>query len=331
MNSHLYKRSLFWIGISLILVLLLSVFIGRYPSPYWMAPSLLGSDSFAQKIVFLLRLPRLLTALLLGMTLSACGSVLQMIFRNPLVEPGFLGISQGAAFGAAFSILLLGRSPLVIEISATIFALSGLFISYQLANKLRFGGWVLRLVLSGIATSALFSAGIGILKFMADPLTELPEITFWLLGGLWGVTWRDLIYLLPFVIPGLVIVFLMRWRLNVLSLNDETASSLGVLPARERTLLLVAIVTATAAVTSVSGVVSWVGLIIPHIARRWFGASGRFSLPGAMLLGGIFTVLCDNVSRSLIAGEIPLGILTSLFGALIFIYLMTYLGKQFRP
>ena len=327
MPSNNYNRWLALIGAGLFITLALSVFIGRYPSPYWMPPSLIAQDNLALRLVFTLRLPRLITALLLGATLSACGTVMQMIFRNPLVEPGFLGVSQGAAFGAALSILWLSHSPFVIEITATIFGLLGLFLSYYLSKRIRFGGWVLRLVLAGIAVSALFSAGVGVLKYLADPLTELPDITFWLLGGLWSVTWRDLLYVLPLVLPGLVIAYLMRWRLNVLSLDDETAFSLGLLPFRERGILLTAIVSATAAITSISGVVGWVGLIIPHISRRLFSANGRYSLPGAMFLGGIFTVLCDDIARSLIAGEIPLGIITSMLGALIFLYLMMRKGS----
>lgn len=328
MSSDKITRLMAGLGLGVVIIFLFSVFVGRYPSPYWMPPSLLSEDNLAQQLVFNLRLPRLLTALLLGATLSACGTVLQMIFRNPLVEPGFLGVSQGAAFGAAASILWLGRSPLVIEITATIFGLTGLFLSYYLANKLRFGGWVLRLVLAGIAVSALFSAGVGILKFIADPLTQLPDITFWLLGGLYSVTWNDFLYLLPLVVFGLLVAILMRWRLNLLTLDDETAFSFGVLPSRERVFLLLAIVSATAAITSVSGVVGWVGLIVPHIARRLFGASGQYSLPGAMMIGGIFTMVCDDLSRTLMAGEIPLGIVTSLIGAVLFLYLMARIGMR---
>lgn len=314
---------LFWLlALGLLVLLLLSVFFGRYPAPYWMSPALLQEDTLAQRLVWSLRLPRLLTAMLLGMTLSACGTVLQMVFRNPLVEPGFLGVSQGAAFGAAISILWIGTSPVMIELLATVFALLGLALSYALARQWRFGGWALRLILAGIAVSALFSAGVGILKYMADPLTQLPEITFWMLGGLWSVTWRDLLYILPIVLPGLLIVYLMRWRLNLLSLNDETAFSLGAAPARERGLLLVAAVAATAAVISVSGVVGWVGLIVPHLARRLCGANAQFTVPISILIGGIFVVICDNLARTLLPGEIPLGILTSLIGALIFIGLM---------
>ncbi|MEA3350582.1 MAG: iron ABC transporter permease, partial [Chloroflexota bacterium] len=177
MPQHKYRRFLIMISSGFVLLMLASVFIGRYPTPYWMPFSLLFEDELARQLVTYLRLPRILTAMLLGMILSACGSVLQMIFRNPLVEPGFMGVSQGAAFGAALSILWLGRHPLLIELTATFFGLAGLFLSYFLSKRLRFGGWVLRLVLSGVAVSALFSAGVGALKYIADPLTQLPDIT----------------------------------------------------------------------------------------------------------------------------------------------------------
>ena len=320
-NRHTAKLTIF--GLLLFVVLVLAIFIGRYPEPYWMPPALLFEDSLAQKLVFSLRAPRLLMAALLGMTLAACGSVLQMVFRNPIVEPGFLGVTQGAAFGAAFSILFLNSSPVAVEAAATFFALLGLAFSFVLARYLRFGGWVLRLVLSGIVVSALFSSGLGVLKFLADPLTELQEITFWLLGGLWSTTWDDILYIIPVVIPGLVVVFLMRWRLNVLALSDETAFSLGASTTRERALLLISAVAATAVITSVSGIIGWVGLIIPNLSRRLFGPNAQFTLPASMLLGATFTVICDVIARSLLAGEIPLGILTSFLGALVFIALMT--------
>lgn len=296
-----------------------------------MPPRLLFEEGLARQLVLSLRLPRLLAALMLGMSLSTAGLVMQMIFRNPLVEPGFLGVSQGAAFGAALSILWLGSSPLVMELMAAAFGVAGLFLSYLISRRIRYGGWVLRLILAGIAVSALFSAGTGVLKYLADPLTELPEITFWLLGGLWRVTWGDLVYVLPFVLIGLVVLYLLRWRLNVLSLSDETAFSLGTAPARERTLLLVAAVASTAAVTAIAGVVGWVGLIIPHIARRLFGADGRHTVPASLLLGGTFTVLADDLARTLLPGEIPLGILTSFIGAGVFILLMMTTKVGARP
>jgi iron complex transport system permease protein len=330
MPSGSFKLLIALLAGGVLLLLLASVFLGRYPSPSWMPPSLLTEDELARRLVFNLRLPRILTALMLGATLAAAGTVLQMIFRNPLVEPGFLGVTQGAAFGAALSILWLSRHPVSIELCSTVFGLLGLFASYWLSTRVRFGGWILRLILSGIAVSALFSSGIGILKYIADPLSELPEITFWLLGGLYRVTWRDFLYVLPFGAVGITVVWLMRWRLNLLCLNDETAYSLGASLARERLLLLVASVAATAALTAISGIIGWVGLIVPHIARRMAGASAEKAIPVAMLLGGAFTLASDDLARILLAGEIPLGILTSAIGAVLFIYLMMSIGWKAR-
>ncbi len=313
-----------WLAVSVILAL----FIGRYPTPSILTLDRLLSDDLAQRLVWNLRLPRVFSALMLGMSLSAAGTVLQMLFGNPLIEPGFLGVSQGAAFGAAFSIIFLGNAAWLVQLNAALFAFVGLGFSYFLARRVRFGGWVLRLVLAGIAVSALFSSGVGILKYMADPLRQLQEITFWLLGGLWSSTWAQTLSILPVVLVGLTIAFLMRWRLNLLSLTDEAAFSLGASPNRERILLLFAVVSATAAVISAAGVVGWVGLIIPHIARRIFGADARYSLPAAMLIGGWFVLACDTLARTLMAGEIPLGILTSLIGAGLFMIMM--LSRGFR-
>jgi iron complex transport system permease protein len=306
------------------LTVVLSLLVGRYPTPGFMSWSRLTGDELAGRLVWNLRLPRLLTALLLGMTLSAAGMVFQVLFGNPLVEPGFLGVSQGASFGAALAIVVLGGTALQTQVSAAVFSLGGLGFSYLLAHRLRYGGWVLRLVLAGIAVSAFFSAGLGMLKYMADPLRQLPEITFWLLGGLASITWEKLLTVLPVTLVGLLLLLLYRWRLNILALNEETAFSLGAAPGRERWLLIFAAVLPTAALISISGMIGWVGLIMPHIARRLFHADTRLSLPATMLLGGIFTMLCDDLARTLMAGEIPLGILTSLFGALIFLGLMMF-------
>ncbi len=325
------NRFLSFLFVLLLAVFLLSALIGRYPAPGLLSLDQLSRDELAQRLLINLRLPRLLTALLLGMTLAAAGMVFQLLFSNPLVEPGFLGVSQGAAFGAAFAIVFLGGVALVTQISAALFALAGLGISYLLAHRLRYGGWILRLVLAGIAVSALFSAGLGLLKYLADPLTQLPEITFWLLGGLASVTWSKLLGVLAPVLISLLVIYLYRWRLNLLALNEQTSFSLGIAAGRERLLLIFAAVLPTAALIAISGMIGWVGLIMPHIARRLIRADTRYSLPAAMLLGGIFTMLCDDLARSLLAGEIPLGILTSLFGALIFLTLMTFQQAKPRP
>ncbi|MGC9335709.1 MAG: FecCD family ABC transporter permease, partial [Anaerolineae bacterium] len=204
-RAALRQRPFLLLGLVFLLVLGASVLFGRYPEPGLISPATLAEDPMARRLLLHLRLPRVLSACLLGVTLAAAGSVLQMIFRNPLVEPGFLGVSQGAAFGAAFSIIYLSGMPLVRQGMATVCACLGLALSYLLARHARYGGWILRLVLSGIAVSALFSAGVGVLKYLADPLTELPDIVFWMLGGLWGVTWADMLYMLPMVVAGLVV------------------------------------------------------------------------------------------------------------------------------
>jgi iron complex transport system permease protein len=330
LSAALRERAFLILALAFLLALLLSLLVGRYPSPYWLSPARLFHDEMAQRLILNLRLPRVLMAALLGVMFAAAGTVFQMLFRNPLVEPGFLGVSQGAAFGAAFSIIFLGGSRFLTGLSATLCAAAGLAGSYLIARKIRYGGWILRLVLAGIAVSALFSSGVGVLKYLADPLTQLPDIVFWMRGGLWGVTWAELWRSLPLILPGLAIILMMRWRLNLLALGDETALSLGASPGRERAVLLAASVAAVAAIVSVAGVVGWIGLIVPHAARRLFGADARRALPGSMLLGGIFGLVSDSLARTLLPGEIPLGILTSLFGALLFILLMTARGASLR-
>lgn len=329
MTINQQKTQFAWklaILLGLVGIITLSIFVGRYPRPYWMSPSLLWQDELAQRLILHLRLPRVLLAFSMGMVLASAGAALQIIFRNPLVSSGFLGVSQGAAFGAALSILFISRTPIAIELSATAFALLSLAMSYYLARNIRYGDWVLRLVLAGIVTSALFSSGVGILKYLADPLSQLPDIVFWLMGGLWSVTWQDVLYTLPVVLPCLTVLFLMRWRLNLLALRDETAFSLGASPYRERGLILLVAVAATAVIVAVAGVVSWVGLIVPHIARRIVGSDAQKLLPASMLLGGVFALLCDNLARTLWPGEVPLGIITALLGAAIFVMLAVSKG-----
>jgi len=245
-----------------------------------------------------------------------------MIFRNPLVDSGFLGVSQGAAFGASLAIVFLGGTAVAVQGSAAVFAFLGLAASYILARRIRLGDWVLRLVMAGIAVSALYSAATGGIKYLADPNRHLPDIIFWMLGGLWAITWKDVLQILPVIVPCLVVLYLLRWRLNLLSLRDETAFSLGVAPGRERLILLVAAVASTAAAVSKAGQIAWVGLIVPHIARRIVGSDSQRALPASMLLGGVFVLLCDDLARTALAGEIPLGILTSFIGTALFLVLL---------
>ena len=319
---------LWWIVGVTVAVLAASVLMGRYPGPYLTPPGALAHDELARNVVLNLRLPRILAALLLGATLGASGAVLQMVFRNPLVDAGFLGVSPGAAFGASLAIVFLGGAPPVVQACAAAFAFLGMAASYLLAQRLHLGDWVLRLVLAGIIVSATYSSATGVIKYLADPLRQLPDITFWLLGGLWATTWPDVLHLVPVVVPCLVVLYLMRWRLNLLSLRDETAFSLGAALGRERLVVLVAAVAATAVVVSKAGQVGWVGLIVPHIARRLVGSDAQRALPASMLLGMGFVLVCDDLARTVLSGEIPLGLLTSFAGAAVFA--VTLLRRQVR-
>ena len=317
-TKKINKRYLILLLILVFLVFILGVLFGRYPKLGLMSFRTILEDPIAQSLVLRLRLPRMITALLVGMTLAGAGLAMQMLFSNPLVEPGFLGVSQGAAFGAALAIVFVSNMAWVVQGFSMFFALVGMFTSYLLAEKFRLGSWVLKLVMAGMIISAFFSSGVGIMKFVADPTNQLQEITFWLLGSLSSITWDRLLSIIVPVLLGLIVLFLLRWRLNVLSLEDRVAFSLGVHPTVERVILLVAAIIPVAATVSISGIVGWVGLLIPHVTRQIFGVNAQYSLPASMLLGGIFVMIADTISRAAFASEVPLGILTSLFGAMLF-------------
>lgn len=321
-----HRRQLVGMLCLLLLLIILSLLSGRYPTAGISNPFAIAHDQLLQTIILNVRLPRILLAVSGGAALAGAGFVFQMLFANPLVEPGFLGVSQGAAFGAAGAIILFGYSAALVQVSASFFGLSGLIASYLLAKRFRFGGWILRLVLSGIAVSALFASGLSILKLFADPTTNLQDITFWMMGGLWNSSWSNLFPVLPIIAVALSILFASRWRINLLSLDDRTAHSIGLSPAKERSLLLFVATIGTTAIISVAGLVGWVGLIIPHVSRRIFGSDARFALPGSFVIGALFLLICDTAGRTLLSGEIPLGILTSVIGAIAFISIL--LRKQ---
>ncbi len=299
-----------------------SIFLGRYPSPYITSLTDMINEDLVLQVITGIRVPRIITAFVTGMVLGVSGTVFQMIFRNPIVDAGFLGVSGGAAFGASLGIVVLGGTQLVIQGAAAGFAFLGLGFSWMIATRIRFGDWVLRLILSGIAVSAIFASGTGLLKYLADPLQELPDLTFWLLGGLWGITWTDTIQVMGVCLPCLFILWLFRWRLNLLSMKDETIFSLVANASRQRILLLLVAVLATSTVVCKTGQIGWVGLIVPHVSRRLVGSDAQKALPCSLLLGGIFLLVCDDVARTVLSGEIPLGILTSVIGAGLFLMLL---------
>ena len=237
-----------------------------------------------------------------------------------MAAPDFLGASSGAAFGAALAILL-GLSSAGITVSAFCFSLLTVALVFFVAQRAP-GKRAANLILAGIMVSSLFSAGTSYIKLVADPSSKLPEITYWLMGSFSGKTWHDVRFALPFMLLGTVPLFLLRWRMNLLTMGDDEARAMGVDANRLRLLVVVCATLVTAASVSVSGVIGWVGLVIPHMARRLSGNDYRKLLPTTLLLGAIFLLAVDNLCRNLLAVEIPIGILTSFFGAPFFLALM---------
>ncbi|PKL09551.1 MAG: ABC transporter permease [Spirochaetae bacterium HGW-Spirochaetae-7] len=314
------------VSLALALFLLLAVscaalLFGRYPTPGFIDPRILFDDPMALRVVLLVRLPRTIGALLLGAALGASGAAMQFVFANPLVDAGFLGVSQGASFGAALS-MLVGGGSMALFGSAFGFALLALGMSVAMAGRIRFGGAVLRLLLSGMAVSAFFSALVALIKYGADPLSTLPEITYWLMGGLSGTSWKSLTVAAPVALASVSLLVALRWRTALLSLDEATAASLGARPRLERAVVLTTAAAGVAAVTAMAGVVAWVGLIVPHLSRLVLGGDGSSTVPGSAILGAIFVVMCDAVSRGLFPGELPLGITTSLIGTVVFFFLL---------
>lgn len=320
------RRNRVILSLLLILVLMLSLlflFAGRYPKGGFTFPTTFRGNQMMKNIIINVRLPRIVLALLAGAILGGAGFTFQMLFSNPLVEPGFLGVSQGSAFGAALIIVLGKNSSAMVQVSATFFGLLALASSYFLAKRFRFGGWLLRLVLSGIAVSAIFSSALGVVKLVAEPTKDLQDITFWMMGGLWNSTWKQIFTIMPIVLICLLILYSYRWRMNLLSLQEKTAFSVGLNPKATRTILLVVATVGTTLTISITGLIGWVGLIMPHLARKLFGSDSKAALPGSMVMGSLFLLLCDTVGRTLLPTEIPIGLLTSFIAAIIFIVILS--------
>lgn len=305
-----------------------SFLIGRYPiSPIDVIntvlcpifPQLEVSPTITT-IVFEIRLPRIIAAMLVGASLAMAGAAFQSIFKNPLVSSDLLGVSNGAGFGAALAIILSG-SNVIVQIFAFVFGLISVSITYLISRAYKAGG-ILILVLSGVAISAFFNALISAIKFVADPDDKLPEIVYWLMGSLASVTMDKLIMILIPIIIGFAILLALRWHMNLLAMGDEEAQSLGLNPSRVRLLIIAGCTLLTSAAVSVSGVIGWIGLVIPHMTRMIVGPDNRILIPASLSLGASFLLLIDNISRAVIAIEIPIGILTAIIGVPIFLYLL---------
>ena len=319
----------------LIGALLLAFSLGRYPVGIGdlleiITAKIVGHPSdvpaAAVNVLFQVRGPRVLTAVLVGAALAVAGTAFQGLFRNPLVSPDLLGASSGAALGAVLGIYLwLG--VFAVQVLAFIGGLAAVVAVYLIGSTVRARDPILVLVLTGVVIGALLGAGVGLVKYIADPYNQLPAMTFWLLGSLAAANAADLIPLFGPVAFGILILLALRWRLNVLSLPDEEARALGLPTGPMRVAVIAAATLVTSASVATAGIIGWVGLVVPHIARTLVGPDFGRLIPTAALLGGGFLLVIDTVARTAAAIEIPLGILTAIVGTPFFVWLLAGVSK----
>ena len=276
-------------------------------------------------IIWDIRLPRVLLAIIVGAALATSGAVFQGCFRNPLVEPYILGVSSGAAFGAALGIVY-PHIFFSIQISAFIFASIAVIAAYTLART-RGQTPIVTLILGGIIIGSIFSALVSILKYTAND-SSLREIVFWLMGGFYYATWDDVAIIVPIVSLSFLVLWMYGWKLNILSMGDEEAQALGINPEKSKMIVIALATLITAVAVSTVGIIAWVGLMMPHATRMILGPDHRFVIPSAAMLGGIYLIICDTLARTLTTSEIPVGIITSILGAPYLFYLLRTKGSS---
>lgn len=321
--------TLFLMTIPLIILFFISFLVGRYPiSPYEVigafssklfltsAPTTPVQDT----IIFQIRLPRIVAAMLIGASLSIAGASFQGLFQNPLVSPDKLGVSAGAGFGAALAILF-SASLFMIQASAFFWGLFAVGLTYFISRTFK-GTSMLNLVLCGIAIASFFTALLSLVKYVADPNGQLQTIVFWLMGSLSSVTNQDVIIMGIPIIIGTIILLAIRWRLNILAMGEEEAHTMGINIKKLQAIIIVCCSIVTAASVSICGIIGWVGLVMPHVTRMIVGPDHKILLPASIISGAFFLLLIDDIARSLTTVEIPLGILTAIIGAPFFIYLL---------
>lgn len=327
------KRILSWQPILITAVLLLgvgSLCLGHYPlslgDVFYQLSHYSDTQGIANQVIWTVRLPRILMALLAGGALGLCGATLQGVFHNPLVDPHIIGVTSGSAFGGTLAILL-GLDPWLMMGSTFSFGLAALILVYAIAALQGLEN-TLVLILSGIILSGFFAALVSLIQYQADTEETLPNIVFWLLGSFATANWHKVLMLTVPVSIAATILYQLRWRINLLSLNDKDAKALGVAVIPLRRSVLVCCAFLVAAQVSVSGSIAWVGLVIPHLARLLVGVDHRRLLPCAFWLGGGFMIAVDDIARTLMSAEIPLGIITALLGAPLFAFLLIQSSRR---
>ncbi len=331
------KRTYLFSSAALVFLFFLSLSIGRYPISFLKTLNILTGGIFSRGagwteldsgIVFGLRLPRVLMALFSGAGLGICGAVYQGVFRNPLASPGIIGVSAGSGFGAALGILLFGWG-LHTQLFAFIFGAAALIMTYTITRKTRANSLVI-FVLAGVIVNMFFQALTSLVKLTADSEEKLPGIVYWLMGSLSGVTPVNLYIAAPVIMISSIFLLLMRWNINAISLGEETAQSLGQNTRLVLILVLLFTTLSVSAVVSAAGIVGWLGLIVPHIVRMVIGPDHRHLMPLSALFGAGFFLLIDDFARSVSVIDIPIGILTAVIGAPVFIILLIRSHGEWR-
>lgn len=323
------KRKIIFLFVFMCLIacFLISFNIGRFPVNPITVGKVLLSKVFAidisaipeevPLIIFEIRLPRIVGAIIVGAALSLSGLVFQALFKNPMVSPDILGATSGAGFGAALA-LFFSYSYTMVSFMAFGFGILAVILTYMIGRKFR-GDQILGLILAGIMVGSMFKASISLLKLVADTDNTLPAITYWLMGSMSGIGYEELKMAVVPILIGMIPMFLLKWRLNIFTASDEEAAGLGV---NTKLLRLIAIVCATlmtTAAVSITGIIGWVGLVIPHLCRLAIGHDHKFLVPMCSMVGAIFLLMVDNFARSLFTMEIPIGILTSFIGVPFFL------------
>lgn len=315
------KRKTFLMLIIFVFVFCLSLCLGRfYVNPFD------GFTDVEKQVVINIRLVRVCCACLVGAALSVAGVSFQAMFRNPMASPDLLGAANGAGFGASLA-LFLGLSFFSVSIWAFVFGLIAVLISFFVskASKIQTN---LALILSGIMVSSLFSSATSYVKLIADTDNTLPAITYWLMGSLSSVKMKELAFAGFFIVAGFIPLFLLRWRINLLTVSEAESKSMGIDTAKLRLVVIVCSTLMTGASVAVCGMIGWIGLVVPHFSRMIFGEDYKTLIPSSALLGSVFLMITDDISRIATSVEIPLGILTSVIGAPLFLYLIVSGGSS---
>lgn len=322
-------------GVGLLVLALLALGAGRYPltpgdvaSVLWKRLTGVADAGMADAVVWQIRMPRVAVAMLVGAALAAAGTAYQHLFRNPLVAPDTLGVSSGAALGAVLGIFT-GAGLLAIEAFAFAGGLAAVVIVMLIAARLTAHDPLVTLILTGIVVASLLGAAISLLKYLADPYNQLPAITFWLMGSFASASHTEVRSLLPAVAVALAVLVALAWRVNLLALPEDEARALGVDTRRLRAVVIAAATLATSASVAVSGIIGWVGLVVPHMARLLVGPEFSRLLPVAALFGAAFMLAIDTLARTAAPIEVPPGILTAVVGTPVFIVLLARARRAF--